>query len=174
MSMLMVPYKSIAGNVGAAWSYRSYIFIYKNRSVDATIVESQMFSALVTAPTGPAAPLGAITLDTSTFLPDDYNIAKDDWVMLVNRSEVAEAGFDHQIGFYRVVNYDIDETPGARALQSITLDGPDFDFGDVGGSGASASGDWDANGTYMVHLKDVISVYERNIVPEGSSTWNTF
>ena len=45
---------------------------------------------------------------------------------------------------------------------SITLDGPDFDFG-TGGT---------VEPTHIVHLKDVVGVYERTFTPEGASNWN--
>lgn len=172
-AVMMVPYKtSIAATVTTPWSYRSYVIVYKNRNVDSTTEESQMFAANVAHPLTPvdvASPIGSVYLSADVsdplfrFVPDDYNIAKDSWVMLINRSATAEVGFENQVGFYRVVNYQIDENVGARTLNSITLDGPDFDFGSTG---------LPADGTQLIHLKDVVAVYERNIVPESLSNWN--
>ncbi|MEL7497569.1 MAG: hypothetical protein AAFN77_08160 [Planctomycetota bacterium] len=179
-AVLQVPYKSLVTDVGAAWSYRSYVIVYKRRAVDVADPEMAMFTAQIRhtggaplTPTGLASPVGAVYLDTTPTLPDEYSLAKDSWVMLINKRDTAgtppavEPGFEDQVGFYRVVNYDIDEVPGARKLQSITLDGPDFDFGDP-----SDTANWNPAGTYLIHLKDVIAVYERSIVPERPSNWN--
>ena len=102
--------------------------------------------------------------------------AKDDWVMLINRSEwdsndtgsvtPAEKGYNTQIAFARVVNVSDD---------SLTLDGPDFTFSDPN---ASSDGDPDndhlglISPTYIVHLKNVVNVVERTFTLEGASNWN--
>ena len=82
----------------------------------------------------------------------------------------AEKGFDKQVAFCRVVNF-ADEDGGNRA--SITLDGPDFDFGDstLSPFGTTAP-ERVILETYVVHLKDVVGVYERTFSPELESAWN--
>ncbi|MDA8563870.1 hypothetical protein N9L06_05395 [Mariniblastus sp.] len=90
-------------------------------------------------------------------------VRRDDWVMMTNFLPPGYQGvvnFRRQIEFYRVANIDEGEgDPGAvvqgRNLPSLTLDGPTFDFGPDGS---------DRVRTYIVHLRDVVNVYEDSIV----------
>ncbi|MEM7296543.1 MAG: molybdopterin guanine dinucleotide synthesis [Pseudomonadota bacterium] len=73
--------------------------------------------------------------------PEDWaEMPTGSWVMMYNRLDTAEPGFEYQIGFYRVIG-----TSG-QGERSVTLSGPDFDF--------SKS----STGTYLVLLKDAIVV----------------
>lgn len=115
---------------------------------------------------------------------------RDDWVLLINRGRntnptnhpiypgdggpppgvtYAEKGFDKQLAFCRVVNF-ADEPDSQVAPASVTLDGPDFNFGDA----TLGFGDPDRVilQTYMIHLRDVVTVYERTFSPETESNWN--
>ena len=113
----------------------------------------QMATALVTSPTGLQSPVSNVEIDA----PIQGFISRDDWVMLINRDPTAEAGFDRQVAFYRVVSA-TDNADGASA--TLTLDGPDFNFA--------------AGPTHIVHLNNVVGVYERTFTPESESDWNIF
>ena len=103
---------------------------------------------------------------------DDVSIAKGSWVMLINlipipdygtfndpqlplsqlhdgrRHRADEAGYDKQVRFARVTKVD-------RVANEITVDGSAFEIFPIA---LARSG-----GTYMVHLPDVINVYERTV-----------
>ena len=89
--------------------------------------------------------------------------------MLVNRINInnvpnAEPGFLHQVGFFRVIGSDPNpDNP------SITLDGPEFDFGvDTD----PPNGAYTHTETYVVYLPGVVNVYERSMSWESTSTQN--
>ena len=111
---------------------------------------------LDTSLTGPQSPVSIVEFD-DPLVSLGGAVKRDDWVLLINRDPAAPAGFDRRLAFYRVVNFS-DSDAGSSA--SITLDGPDFDFGAAGTE------------TYIVHLKDVLGVYERTFTPELESNWN--
>jgi len=97
--------------------------------------------------------------------PEAPGVRRDDWVMMINLLPAGHAGVStrrRQVQFYRVAN--IDEGQGVAGntvlgtdLPSLTLDGPAFDFG-PDGSGALTQ-----INTYIVHLRDVVSVFEDSI-----------
>ena len=89
-------------------------------------------------------------MDTSGADPAERVVRKDDWVLMLNR-DLSAGAFGWQIGFYTVIGYD----PNGGIF---TLDGPDFDFG--------------VGQTYLVHLENVVTIYERTFTWEGSSNWN--
>lgn len=183
-AVLAVPYKPAGVVAGAAWKYRMYVIVFKDRSpLVGAVEDNQMHAAQVnhtgtpSTPLGLASPVGTVFLNTTNPLPADYGVAKGDWVMLINRAmnstddsptvgTTVEKGFGFQVGFYRIVNLDINAT---NALSSVTLDGPDFNFGNAPTAGMV---EWDPNGTFLVHLRNVVAVYERSIVPESESDWN--
>lgn len=138
---------------GSTTKYRMFILVYKDRMARLNVVDPdndfKMSTAQVTQPQAAAAPVSNITLETGVTIADNA-IRKDDWVMLINRSVIGTN--QYQIGFYRVVNYDGDDPV------EMTLDGPDFVFSN-------------SEETHVVHLKNVVSVYERTFRPEGQSTW---
>jgi hypothetical protein len=63
-----------------------------------------------------------------------------------------------QIQFYRVANIDEGNALGGTPndLPSLTLDGPAFDFGPDGATLPRIQ-------TYIVHLRDVVNVFEDSI-----------
>lgn len=151
------------------WSYRMYILVYKDRQFepvafnpDGSLNElgGAMTAALVnTNLSGPQSPVSIVDFQDPVSLGGA--VKRDDWVMLINRDPTAPAEFDRRLAFYRVVNFaEADDNNPA----SITLDGPDFDFG--------PPGEPDRVNTYIVHLKDVLGVYERSFTPELDSNWN--
>ena len=158
------------------WSYRMYILVYKNRqfgsvefNTDGTVRDlgGSMTVALLDAdlagsqiPTGDFEPRNLVSVVEFEDAEISFGgaIKRDDWVLLINKPDPSAApGFDRQLAFYRVVNFSDADDSGAA---SITLDGPDFDFGAAGTQ------------TYIVHLKDVLGVYERTFTPELESNWN--
>ncbi len=153
-SAIVVPQRILGSNDLLAQKYRMYILVYKDRQMDVFNADPkvQMTTARVVAPVIPAAPVSTVTLESPLVIPDGV-VRKDEWVMLTNRR--GPLGVDQQIGFYRVVNFDGNDPV------KITLDGPDFDFSVA-----------DSDGTHIVHLKDVVGVYERTFTAEGDSNWN--
>ena len=88
--------------------------------------------------------------------PEAPGFRRDDWVMMINQLPANYAGvpFDRlQIQFYRVSNIDEGNEDGGTPndLPSLTLDGPAFDLGPDGTSRIQ---------TYVIHLRDVVNVYE--------------
>ena len=156
------------------WSYRMYVLVYKNRQFESVVTNpdgtialnadgtvrdlggSMTVALLDTSLTGPQSPVSIVEFD-DPLVSLGGAVKRDDWVLLINRDPAAPAGFDRRLAFYRVVNFS-DSDAGSSA--SITLDGPDFDFGAAGTE------------TYIVHLKDVLGVYERTFTPELESNWN--
>jgi type II secretory pathway pseudopilin PulG len=159
-SAIVVPVKDITSSASAsssAWKYRMYILVYKDRITDVTDDKSMMVTAKVDGSKTPgfASPLSTVFLSDDTVDVESGSFRKGDWVMLVNENASAPTGYKTQLAFCRVVNFANGTPP------TITLDGPDFEFG-PGGS----------RDTHIVHLKDVVGVYERTFTPEGSSNWN--
>ena len=123
------------------WSYRMYILVYKDRQFDEFILNADdtvndLGGAMTVALLDTSA-LDRLQSPVSVVeFPDSISLSgavkRDDWVLLINRPDPsATPGFDMQLAFYRVVNFsDEDEVSSA----SITLDGPDFDFGPAGTS----------------------------------------
>ena len=157
-SAIVVPVKDGLATA-SAWKYRMYILVYKDRITDVTDPKGRMLTATLAPITGIASPVSNVYLADSTVNLEAGTFRKDDWVMLINQDPNAQPGFDLQLGFYRVVGYSNNAGP---ILPSITLDGPDFDFDNV----------VSRRETHIVHLKDVVGVYERTFTPEGASNWN--
>jgi len=134
--------------------YKFFVLVFKDRSLDETTIneDSQMLWSTATHPSGlnVASPLGSV--DIAAFA-DPTKIRRGDWVMLTNIDPAAEAGFQQQFAFAQVNNFS-----GSK----LTLDGPDFVFNNAAGTIAS---------TYVVHLKNVIGVYERSFSLEKNSAW---
>ena len=205
-SAIVVPFKSVAGGTPptSRWSYRMYILVYKNRRFDDAVRVGGAGSALARNPDGTITDLGGVMVagqidpDANTGAQSPLgNVVgvpplvtevaqRDDWVLLINRSRnwdddtlpnpqttpptvFVEKGFDRQLAFYRVVNVN-------SAGNSVTLDGPDFDFGTPHAVAGDNSDDDLPESvireTHIVHLKDVVGVYERTFTPEQESNWN--
>ena len=128
-------------------------------------------------------------------------VFKDDWVMLINRKPLAdysvtppvpstlpvpvrpesgppvplrldadEEGYRIQVGFAKVLSVDQGTVNPALSVQG----GPfNFYYTDVhGGTGFGGAEAAYTSATYVVHLKNVLNVYERTISLERDSVWN--
>jgi type II secretory pathway pseudopilin PulG len=168
-SAIVVPYiNSSVTNGSGTWSYKLYILVYKIRKTLKDDKEGQMVIAKLrssedTDPTGYQSPVTNVVVPyiPELELPefDDIPVVRrDDWVMLINKDLNAPAGFDKQIAFYRVVGLTAGDA-SSKPPTLLTLDGPDFNF-----FGQS-------DDTYIIHLKDVIGVYEHTFTPETESNW---
>ena len=140
-------------------SYKFNVLVFKDRITDSTpgVEESEMVAATVIAPTVAATPLSSVRIDIA--LPE--NVRRNDWVMLINNSDpTLPPGLATNVAFARISNLTNDNknTPTPDDDEALlTLDGPDFDFG---------------NGTtYLVHLRDVVAVFPRTIKLENVSEW---
>ena len=175
---IVVPTKDdFFSNNTEGWKYRMYILVFKNRPTLMTDPTGTMFAQPLqrASNVGLASPLGTVFFNSGVIV-EDTPLEKDDWVMLINRAETddtvagfpsgvqpAEPGFERQIAFARVVGF---ANENGVNLPSITLDGPDFNFGD------ETAPDNIIGDTYIVHLRNCVGVYERSFVPEGESNWN--
>jgi hypothetical protein len=164
-SAIVVPYinQSVTTN-SAEWSYKLYILVYKVRKTRADDEDGKMaITQLSSANSGFQSPLTNVVIDQSVLVPDG-SLKRDDWVMLINQDPNADANtpaaFNKQIAFCRIVNLmaNSEELP-APVDTLLTLDGPDFNFGTP------------PTETYIIHLKDVIGVYEHTFTPETESNW---
>lgn len=138
-----------------------------------------------------------IHLDTSS-----QGVFKDDWVMLINRKpapdygnvnnlgltientvlgrrlDAEEAGYDVQLGFAKVLGVHVRDMPDVNTgtRTTLTVDGGPFDFyyTDIQGAeyGAGPGENAFSTDTYVIHLKNVINVFERTISLERNSVWN--
>ncbi len=173
-------------------NWKLYMLVYRDRPTDLSsfslippnvATSNYMHTALVDQPQALASPISTITIDHVQF--GNGKLKKDDWVMLVNQiaSPILDVdgnvtsyhppqsnmpGDFWQIGFYRVVNFHF-----LNGQTLVTLNGPDYDFRQIVGTDPVTSVDLRAHyPTYIVHLQNVVGVYERTIQPEGQSNWN--
>jgi type II secretory pathway pseudopilin PulG len=164
-SAIVVPYINQSVTIDSAeWSYKLYILVYKVRKTRADDEDGKMaITQLSSANSGFQSPLTNVVIDQSVLVPDG-SLKRDDWVMLINQDPNADANtpaaFNKQIAFCRIVNLmaNSEELP-APVDTLLTLDGPDFNFGTP------------PTETYIIHLKDVIGVYEHTFTPETESNW---
>ena len=171
-SAIVVPYinKSVTPT-SAEWSYKLYILAYKVRKTRADDEDGQMaVSQLSGLITGYQSPLTNVLIDKSVLVPDG-SLKRDDWVMLINQDPyvdlaVTPKAFSKQIAFCRIVNL-MSDSENQSVDTALTLDGPDFNFFDPSGINGAPVG----TPTYIVHLKDVIGVYEHTFTPETESNW---
>ena len=108
---------------------------------------------------------------------DTEELSRGDWVMLVNRipapdvaggilntsvtpTVAADIGYRQQVMFARVTR--IANNP-ATGVGNITIDGGAFDFVSPSIAGHVAP---NSSETFMVHLKNVVNVYERSVTAE--------
>ncbi len=177
-SAIVVPFKpDRTSTKSRRWSYKMYILVYKNRNTQANDPDGRMVTAKLepTRNVGVQSPVTNIYFEPGVYVEPTTTasgVVRDDWVMLINRNKTVEVGFDRQIAFYRVVDVangiGVPNKADLSTLSSMTLDGPDFNFGTPAiTSPGSVIGE-----TFAIHLKDVVGVYERTFEPEYESTWN--
>ena len=168
--------------------FRANVLVYRDRFLDTTspaalvasnydvyLTDSVANSGPGTVGTG-AGPISSVSrIDLAGSIPAD-TIVRGDWVMLVNRiaeaagstirefppssgnfHRAAATGYRTQIGFARITRISPDGS-------SVTVDGGSFDFvldgipdPAIGGTNPASSQ------TFMVHLRNVVNVYERSI-----------
>jgi hypothetical protein len=178
---------------GPASRFRSHLLVYRDRGFTTTNVTNPALVQLVNSNygiylTNMEAAAGAdsyvqsvnqITFPTPADTPVD--IVRDDWVMLINRIpepdpapamneaplsiEVpafggkryrsAYEGYRLQTMFAKVTRVNTDG--------SLSVDGGSFDFVPAGINSDPGSGNPPSSVTYMVHLRNVVNVYERSI-----------
>ncbi len=181
-SMIAVPTKrTMSADGGSVWNFNLHILVYKNRVLenpdnvapgsqfDPRLKYQEVYYNPLNDPSG--STLNPLYSGGNVKLPAGIpiEIAKDEWVMLVNRINHenvlnAEPGFLHQVAFYRVIGTDSNTS-------TLTLDGPEFNFGvqvDPNNNPNLLS----HTKTYIVYLPNVVNVYERTMRWEGASTWN--
>jgi type II secretory pathway pseudopilin PulG len=171
-SAIVIPYinQSATANSGE-WSYKLYILAYKIRKTRADDEDGQMaVTQLSELNTGYQSPLTNVLIDKSVLVPDG-SLKRDDWVMLINQDptvdpNVTPLAFSKQIAFCRIVNL-MSDSENQSVDTALTLDGPDFNFFDPSGINGAPVGDR----TWIIHLKDVIGVFEHTFTPETESNW---
>ena len=171
-SAIVVPYiNQSATDDSGEWSYKLYILAYKIRKTRADDEDGQMaVTQLSELNTGYQSPLTNVLIDKNVLVPDG-SLKRDDWVMLINQDpnvdlNVTPAAFSKQIAFCRIVNL-MSDSENQSVDTALTLDGPDFNFFDPSGINGAPVGDR----TWIVHLKDVIGVFEHTFTPETESNW---
>ncbi|MCP4097066.1 MAG: hypothetical protein GY880_04275 [Planctomycetaceae bacterium] len=169
-SAIVVPYinQSVTSS-SDEWSYKLYILAYKIRKTRADDENGQMaVTQLSELNTGYQSPLTNVLIDKSVLVPDG-SLKRDEWVMLINQDPTVDLNanpeaepFSKQIAFCRIVNL-MSDSENQSVDTALTLDGPDFNFFDPTGPQGTP--------TYIVHLKDVIGVFEHTFTPETESNW---
>jgi hypothetical protein len=190
-STLLVPEK----DPGLSWSpisrYRSHTIVYRDRFIDPTdaIIQktsvpfnpderASSYEYYLTNMSGSGFDPSVSQITFAANVIDTDALFRGDWVMLVNRipipdpalggtplSEIAggaryRAAFDGhrtQVMFARVTRV---------SANSVTVDGGSFDFTPAGIPVAPPTGVLPSSETYMVHLKNVVNVYERSVSVE--------
>ena len=171
-SAIVVPYMdpltvAPGDQDNGAWSYKLYILVYKVRKTLAADEDGQM--AITELPStlneGYQSPLSNVFIPSGVPVPEG-SLKRDDWVMLINQkydedpvNNPSPEAFRTQIAFCRIIDYVSD--PSKVKPTVVSLDGSDFNF----------YGSSQGTSTYIIHLKDVIGVYEHSVSPENESTW---
>jgi hypothetical protein len=173
-SAIVVPYINQSITIDSdEWSYKLYILVYKVRKTRADDEDGKMaVTQLSELNTGYQSPLTNVLIDKSVSVPDG-SLKRDDWVMLINQDPTVDLNanpeaepFIKQIAFCRIVNL-MSDSENQSVDTALTLDGPDFNFfGDN-----TAVPPTPPTETYIIHLKDVIGVYEHTFTPETESNW---
>ena len=175
---------------GPASRFRSHLLVYRDRGFTTANVTDPALLQLVDSNYGiyltdMAAAAGdesyVQSVNRITLTTPPVGIVRDDWVMLINRIpepdgaaamndaplsiEVpafggrryrsAHEGYRLQTMFAKVSRVNTDG--------SLSVDGGAFDFVPAGISTVPASGNAPSSVTYMVHLKNVVNIYERSI-----------
>lgn len=177
-SVFLTPEKDPTLTTSPANRFRSHTLVYRdrfidpmnsvrNRDIEAETGSSFDYYLTNMSGVGFTSAVSQITFDnTDTVEIDAEELFRGDWVMLINRiplpatadvplngpTRAADNGYRIQTMFARVIRV------GAN---SVTIDGGSFDFvpSGIGGVGGSSE-------TYMVHLKDVVNVFERSVSVE--------
>ena len=168
---VLVPVKTDYANQPSGGTpgltFRMHVLVHKDRDLDrdGTLVDYP--AANITSPAVPTTLYGGGTVQVDSWLTnpsavkpinEPNKVRRDDWVMLRNERNT-EAGYQDEVGFYRV-------TGVTENGNTLTLDGPDFTL---------------RPGTKLHHLvvsRDgqrsgkVINVYERTMRWERKSNWN--
>ncbi len=186
-STIMVPERSPVvdrrGNANlqlAPARYRTYTLVYRDRDFFNT--DPVVFATDRAVHDGAGFVQTVSRIDFDPMRPPARNadgesvISKDDWVMLVNRLPhtaatrpdgsvppvTAPEGYRIQVAFARVSDVAEDDL-------SIVVDGGGFNFVDPGllvTSNPALMNHPPSTRTYVVHLRDVINVYERSVSVE--------
>jgi hypothetical protein len=195
-SMFLVPEKSPSLTTSTINRFRSHAIVYRDRFIDPTTPENRVINRnLIPNPPeliestydyfltdmeggGFIPTVNQITFD-GAITPDlTQTIFRDDWVMLVNRIpepdpmlggdtplsvpqggvryRAADEGFRIQLMFARVTRVN---------ANSIAVDGGAFDFVPAN-INSNPLGGIASSETYMVHLKNVVNVFERSVSVE--------
>ncbi|QEG20613.1 type IV pilus modification PilV family protein [Mariniblastus fucicola] len=181
-SAFMVPELSPSMTSAPANRFKSHVLVYRDRFVNPAnpMRSSYEFYRTTMAGSGHISAVSQITIDTVKPIIEG-DISRGDWVMLVNRIpeaepgvpvrtlpagvevRVAEQGYRTQVMFAKVTRV----TPGSGGFGgSVAVDGGPFDFVSAGVAGPTGSMNPASSLTYMVHLKDVVNVYERSVSVE--------
>lgn len=180
-SVFLTPEKDPTLTTSPANRFRTHTLVYRDRFISTTPADRTVFKTSIPFDeemrgscydfyqtnmqgTGPVRSVSQITFAGNVI--DTEELFRGDWVMLINRiplpatadvplngaTRAADNGYRIQTMFARVIRV------GAN---SVTIDGGSFDFvpSGIGGVGGSSE-------TYMVHLKDVVNVFERSVSVE--------
>ncbi|MEE2827292.1 MAG: hypothetical protein VYE64_11750 [Planctomycetota bacterium] len=170
---VMVPVKVDYANAPSGGTpgltFRMHVLVHKDRDLG-PVNQVAYPQATVADPIGMVGfGGGTVTLDRKL-----VDVRRDDWVMLKTPAPPAnpntpspDRNYLNQVGFYRVTNAAEIENNG-NAVTILTLDGPDFNFGNAGTTELH----------HLVGFRDqkrsgqVINVYERTMQWERKSNWN--
>jgi len=152
--------------------YTFYTVVYRKRvpSVQServfTVVDNSVNPLPNTLYGGGDIPVAEITTTT----PDTPRLGRNDWVMMLNATPPppADSSGNTFPGMIRSLQfYQVRETYEAGGNSRVTLQGGDFKLTDPLDPAGVAH-----LPTYMIHMPDVIAVYESTFRWESNSTWN--
>lgn len=180
-SAFLVPEKHPSLTTAPVSRFRSHVAVYRDRFISPTDpIGSNYGIYLTNMAAAPGADGYTQAVSQITFGPGDgvntEEVVRGSWIMLVNRIPEAEAvtifspirtisGFDYSVARegYRL------QTMFAKVIRVsgdgsiVTIEGGPFDFVPPGLPGPTGSMNLPSSQTYMVHLKNVVNVYERSI-----------
>lgn len=184
-SAFLTPEKDSLLTTAPSTQFRANVLVYRDRFMSPVNPVGSNYGFYLTDMQGLgfAQTVDQISLDSTSLIPPD-TIFRGDWVMIVNRiaeaagattrewpamsgnfHRSADTGYRLQVMFAKVTRLGrLDATTPIDSFDTVSIDGGSFDFvlndiPDPSGLGMTPP----SSMTYMVHLRNVVNVFERSV-----------